>query len=125
MKTKDYAGTPEMKVLDKDGRALNHDYLKVEKTQDWRVHHAVFNSQDRTEATLVPGCWDGTTGELWWDDAALEESAFSNPDGVREWLKAAAPHEGVEAVMYTTWQNNYRDMEAFFKMAREASGPIR
>src|SRR5262245_2388365 len=41
----------------------------------------------------------------------------SNPANVREWLKAAAPYPGVEAIMYTTWQNNYRDMETFFKLA--------
>jgi Glycosyl hydrolase family 20, catalytic domain len=57
---------------------LNHDFLKVEKTQDWRLHHAVFNSQDRMEATLYLGCWDGKTGELWWDDAALGDPAFVN-----------------------------------------------
>jgi hypothetical protein len=44
----------------------------------------------------------------------------SNPAGVKDWLKAAAPYEGVEAVMYTTWQNNYRDLETFFKLARGA-----
>ena len=78
VKTQEFKGTPEVKVLDKDGRALNHDFLRVQKTQDWQTHHAVFNSQDRTEVTLFLGCWDGSTGELWWDDAALEESAFVN-----------------------------------------------
>jgi hypothetical protein len=78
VKTKDFKGTPEVKFLDKAGHALNHDFLNVEKTQDWKTHHAVFNSQDCTEATLFLGCWDGRTGELWWDDAALEESAFMN-----------------------------------------------
>lgn len=78
VKTKEFAGSPEVKVLTTDGRALNYDFLKVEKTQDWHLHHAVFNSQDATEASLYFGCWDGTTGELWWDDAAVEESAFLN-----------------------------------------------
>jgi hypothetical protein len=41
----------------------------------------------------------------------------SGPGNIREWLDAAAPFDGVGAVMYTTWQNNYRDMEAFFKLA--------
>ena len=39
---------------------------------------------------------------------------------MKEWLKAATPYPGVEAVMYTTWQNNYRDLEAFFKLAKAA-----
>lgn len=78
VKTSGFTGTPEVKFMDKDGHALNYDYLKVEKTQDWRLHHAVINSQDNTQATLILGCWDGRTGELWWDDAVLEETAFMN-----------------------------------------------
>jgi hypothetical protein len=78
VKTNAFAGTPEVKFLTKNGQSLNFDSLNVGKTQDWRVHHVVFNSQDATEATLFLGCWDGSTGELWWDDAALEESAFVN-----------------------------------------------
>jgi hypothetical protein len=29
------------------------------------------------------------------------------------WLDAAKKVEGVEGVMYTTWENNYRDLETF------------
>ncbi|HWB05939.1 MAG TPA: hypothetical protein VG796_23155 [Verrucomicrobiales bacterium] len=78
VKTNAFSGTPEVKFLTKDGRALNYDSLQVKKTQDWGVHHVVFNSQENTEATLFLGCWDGKSGELWWDDALLEESAFVN-----------------------------------------------
>lgn len=78
VKTNGFKGTPEVKFLDKDGRALNYDYLMVAKTQDWKVHHVVFNSQDETSATLFLGCWDGSSGELWWDDATLEETTFMN-----------------------------------------------
>lgn len=78
VKTQEFHGTPEVKFLNPEGRALNYDYLKVQRTQNWTVHHAVFNSQDSTTATLYLGCWDGTTGELWWDDAILEEVAFLN-----------------------------------------------
>ena len=29
------------------------------------------------------------------------------------WLKAVGPNPGVVGVMYTTWQDQYRDLEAF------------
>ena len=35
------------------------------------------------------------------------------PAKVRDWLDAAKPYPGVEGVMYTTWENNYRDLEKF------------
>lgn len=76
-RSKDYRGTPEVKVIGND-QVLNWDYLKVEKTQDWKVHHVVFNSQNVTEANLYLGCWDGTTGEMQWDDVILEECPFVN-----------------------------------------------
>jgi hypothetical protein len=35
------------------------------------------------------------------------------PEQIRDWLKSAAPIQGVVGVMYTTWQSNYRDLERF------------
>jgi len=35
------------------------------------------------------------------------------PAKVRDWLDAAKAYPGVEGVMYTTWENNYRDLEKF------------
>lgn len=78
IKTREFKGTPEIKLLTAAGSALNYDYLKVERTQDWQEHHAVFNSLEHTSLTLFLGCWDGSTGELWWDDARMEETAFVN-----------------------------------------------
>lgn len=77
VKTQDFKGTPEVKVL-AGNRALNYNYLGVKTTQDWTTHHVVFNSLDHTEANLYLGCWDGSTGELWWDDAKLEEVGLLN-----------------------------------------------
>jgi hypothetical protein len=34
------------------------------------------------------------------------------------WLNSAAKVQGVEGVMYTTWQQNYKDVEAFAKVLR-------
>jgi hypothetical protein len=78
VKTKDFSGTPEAKFMSPAGHWLNLDFLKVKRTQDWTVHHAVLNTQEHSAAKLYLGCWDGKTGELWWDDAKLEETAFMN-----------------------------------------------
>jgi hypothetical protein len=37
----------------------------------------------------------------------------SDPNNVRQWLNAAKPCKGVMGVMYTTWENNYADLEKF------------
>lgn len=77
VKTRDFRGTPEVKVLAGD-RGLNFNSLGVEPTQDWRTHHAVFNSLTNSEVSVYLGCWNGTTGSLWWDDARIEEVGLLN-----------------------------------------------
>jgi hypothetical protein len=51
----------------------------------------------------------------------------SDPANIREWLETARRLDvPVSGVMYTTWQNNYRDLEAFARYAwgvRPASSP--
>ncbi len=42
------------------------------------------------------------------------------PEKVRDWLTAARPYPGVLGVMYTTWQNQYGDLEKFSQFIREA-----
>ena len=42
----------------------------------------------------------------------------AKPEQVKQWL-AAAKGRNVIGVMYTTWQNNYADLEAFAKAARD------
>ena len=37
----------------------------------------------------------------------------SSPTLVTNWLNAARPYTGICGVMYTTWQNNYSDLETF------------
>ncbi|MEZ5302069.1 MAG: hypothetical protein R3F11_15705 [Verrucomicrobiales bacterium] len=77
VKTRDFTGEPEVKLLAEGGRSLNHASLGVKRTQDWAEHHVVFNSLEHAEANLYLGSWGGT-GELWWDDATLEEIALVN-----------------------------------------------
>lgn len=78
IKTRDFTAQPEIKVLAADGRALQWANLGVQPTQDWTEHHAVFNSLEHSAASLYLGVWDAHEGDLWWDDAVLEETAFLN-----------------------------------------------
>ncbi len=83
VRTKDFRGTPEIKALtakagtpnprDDDPSTLIFSALGVKPTQDWTVHHAVFNTLGHTEVNLYFGVWDGSTGTLWFDDAKIEE----------------------------------------------------
>jgi hypothetical protein len=42
------------------------------------------------------------------------------PRKVRDWIAAAKPHDGVEAVMYTTWRADYSKLEEFIREAKAA-----
>src|SRR5207237_7884477 len=77
VKTQDFRGTPEIKVL-AGGHALNYNSLGVKPTQDWTAHHAVFNSLANTNAQLYAGCWGGQSGSLWFDDMVVEEVGLVN-----------------------------------------------
>jgi len=77
VKTQDFRGRPEVKVL-AGNLALDYNALGAKRTQDWTLHHVVFNSLNHTQANLYLGCWGGSTGSLWWDDATLEEVGLLN-----------------------------------------------
>ncbi len=77
VKTQAFRGTPEVKVLAGD-QSLNYQNLGVKPTQDWQPHHVVFNSLSNSAVNIYFGCWGGTTGSLWWDEATIEEVAFVN-----------------------------------------------
>lgn len=42
------------------------------------------------------------------------------PERVLDWLAAARAHDGIEGVMYTTWQQRYADLERFAALVRGA-----
>ena len=78
IKTDDFHGQPEIKVL-ADDQALNYNDLGVKPTQDWTVHHTVFNSLDNHDkVNIYFGCWDGRSGSVWYADAKLEEVGLLN-----------------------------------------------
>ncbi len=79
VRTRDFRGQPEVKVLAADGgRALNFDHLGVAQTQEWRTHHVVFNSLQYTQVGVYLGAWGADSGELRFDDAMLEEVGLLN-----------------------------------------------
>jgi len=78
VKTQDFKGKPEVKVLPANGTSLTWDNLRAKPTQDWATHDIVFNSQNNTDVQLYLGAWGASTGSLWFDDAKLEEIAFVN-----------------------------------------------
>lgn len=78
IKTREFRGQPEIKVLAGNGRSLQWANLGVEPTQDWTEHHAVFNSLEHSEVTLYLGVWGRHSGDLWWDDATIEVVPFLN-----------------------------------------------
>jgi hypothetical protein len=47
----------------------------------------------------------------------------STPTLVTNWLNAARPYTGICGVMYTTWQNNYNDLETFEQLLANYPAP--
>ncbi len=80
VKTQDFHGSPEIKVLPEkgEGASLSWNYLGTKPTQDWTVHHAVFNSAQFTEVSVYFGVWGAGKGTLMWSDPKIEEVAFMN-----------------------------------------------
>lgn len=77
IRTRDFKGTPRIVVLG-GGRMLNYNLQGVRTTQDWTLHHAVFNSLGNREVRLSFGCWDGETGEAAFADPKIEETGLVN-----------------------------------------------
>lgn len=77
VKTEAFQGTAEVKILAGD-KALNYDFLGVKASQDWTLHHVIFNSLDNTQANLYLGAWGAQSGSLWFEDARLEEAGLVN-----------------------------------------------
>ncbi len=78
IKTSNFEGQPEIKALGPGGVSLQWANLGVKTTQDWTEHHAVFNSQKYSGVNLYFGAWGAKAGDLWWDDAKIEEVPFLN-----------------------------------------------
>src|SRR6266850_6693122 len=77
VKATNFLVAPQVLVL-AGNQTLNYNYLGVQRTQGWTTHHAVFNSLSNTTVNVYFGVWGGSTGSLWWDNAAIEEVTFLN-----------------------------------------------
>jgi hypothetical protein len=77
IRTNDFQGTPRIVVIG-GGRMLNFNLPEVRPTQDWTVHHAVFNSLGDREVRVSIGCWNGGTGEAAFSEPRIEETGLVN-----------------------------------------------
>jgi hypothetical protein len=77
VKATNFVVAPQVVILG-NGQSLNYNNLGVQPTQGWTTHHVMFNSLSNTTVSVYFGVWGGTTGSLWWDNAAIEEVAFVN-----------------------------------------------
>lgn len=69
----------EAKVLTSDAQhSISFQTFHVQKTQDWKQYHLVFNSLDYNEGRLYLGSWSGKSGKLWWDDFKIDEIGLVN-----------------------------------------------
>src|SRR5579884_3459270 len=77
-KAENFNGTAMIEVLD----SANHDLGRVNSTfsargtHDWTETDLAFNSKDSTEGDLYFGVWGGSSGSIWFDDVALEETSL-------------------------------------------------
>lgn len=109
IKTKNFHGTPEIKVI--GDRPLNYNGLHAKSTEDWKTHWTVFNSLDNHEVSIYFGTWDGGKGSLWFSDAHLEEVGLLNvlrrpgaPVTVRRDTGSGETSEGKRLVEGTDFQ---------------------
>lgn len=72
IRTENYSGHPEIKAIG-DSRELQFQYLGVERNQEWKEHHVVFNSLDHDRVAVVLGVWGKADGTLQWKDWSIEE----------------------------------------------------
>lgn len=112
VETRDFRGRLEVKPLDAEGRLLSYTHLPVQGTQPFTRHDITFNSLDRTAFNLYIGVWGGS-GSLAIRGMKLEECGPVQE--IQRWLAAVddGDVEGVRGVMYTTWVQNYDDLESF------------
>jgi hypothetical protein len=71
-------GMAEIKAIAAGNTQLQWTNTGVKPDQDWTLHHVTFNSLDHREVTLFFGVWGGHRGDLWWDDAVIEECGLVN-----------------------------------------------
>jgi len=61
-----------------DRYGLNHQMFKIDKTQDWKLVDAIFDTMDRNEIDLHLGAWGAGNGTIWFDDLRIEPGGLVN-----------------------------------------------
>ncbi len=59
-------------------RSVSFAEFGIERTQDWKQYHLVFNSLNWEQVRAYFGVWGGKGGRIWWDDLVLEEVGLVN-----------------------------------------------
>ena len=77
IKTEDYTATPCITVFD-SGQYLQYEDLGVERTQDWKEHHVIFNSLDHEDLSVIFCVQREGRGVLRWKDWKIEEAGLVN-----------------------------------------------
>jgi hypothetical protein len=77
IRTQEFTGEPRVAVLAGE-RSLQYQNLGVERTQEWKEHHVVFNSLENQQVNLYFGVWGDAHGELQWKDWRIEEAGLVN-----------------------------------------------
>jgi hypothetical protein len=76
------------------------------------------------EVTVVPWYFEKREVSLRWFAERGHRQVIAGyydhaPERVQQWLESARGVQGVEGVMYTTWQRKYADLERFAESARQ------
>jgi hypothetical protein len=78
IKTREFRGQPEIKVLADGNRSLTFTSLGAKATQDWRTHDITFNSLEQKNVAVYFGAWGASSGSLWLSDPKIEEAGPVN-----------------------------------------------
>jgi hypothetical protein len=78
IKTREFRGQPEIKVLVGGSRSLSFTSLRAKPTQEWNTHHITFNSLEHTNVGIYFGAWGANGGSLWLADPKIEEAGPVN-----------------------------------------------
>ncbi len=108
LKTRDFRGQPEIKVLVSGNRNLSYTSLRAKPTQDWTTHDVTFNSLDHTNVAIYIGAWGADSGSLWLADPQIAEVGPVNllrRSGCPLVVRIEGGRELKEGVDFDPWQD--------------------
>jgi hypothetical protein len=80
------------------------------------------------DVIIVPWDFDERADALKWFESLGNRMVIAgyydaDPNNVKQWLQDAKPVKGVIGIMYTTWENNYDDLEKFGRLIEPGQKP--